>query len=123
MEARNMFDKLSRKAIARSHFFWHDLIVIKKENFKPFQKYFKSSFNLFNSFPNFRTTQHFRHIHAIEHPNCYELHMDNGNIDTNPVLGYITHGIIDFIPYFIWHLFIWERPYSIAYCNKTGALK
>lgn len=111
MNCNQIFKELKKKQININYFFNRELITIRFEDFKKYQKYFSKPIKIGNK-DNFRTKDKFKHIHAVKSNNLVEIHFDYGNLYQNYLLS-IPHLFLDVIPYFTWHIITWKKPYKI----------
>ena len=108
-----IYNNLKERAIKLDHFFGRKLITVSYANFRIYEKYFVSSFNLFNTKENFRTVLGLKHIHAIKDGDLVEIHYDYGNTKKH-IAFILIHFFVDVIPYFVWFFIKWKKPYGIS---------
>jgi hypothetical protein len=111
MRQVELYRELREAAVHRSHFFGRQLIVVPREAFLRYEEHFQVSFNILNCKKNFRTKTHFRHIHAIENGGYVAFHFDYTNPDKG-VLHVISHAVVDVLPYFLYVVCTFKRPYT-----------
>lgn len=109
-----IFSELRYKKIGLNKFFDRELIKIKTKDFLEYKEYFLGPVNIINisNQKNYRSNRFYKHIHAIVGKDVTEIHFDYGNIFKCSLLG-LVHFLKDVIPYFLWHLIKWKKPYKL----------
>jgi len=86
-------------------------IVIHKDDFEKIKHRFKPTKTVFHWWrPTWRSTDRFRHWHAVKFDEFVELHCDFGNFNRHYVLGF-AHLFIDVIAYMSWCLLRHGKPW------------
>ncbi len=111
MKTDELWAVLTKHEVSRSSFFGRPLLIIHEKDFEQFKDYFLPQFALLNSYENYRSSGWWRHIHAIKRSDGVQIHVDHGNPNSHVFLN-IPHGFLDVIPYFLWCLLTWQKPYS-----------
>ncbi len=112
MDVRGIYQELKKKSVGKPHFFGRKLFVVDSSIFDEYKKYFEETINIFNKKTNYRTPTTFRHIHAVKTGSLVEFHYDFGNLNKSFIMA-IPHFFLDVIPYFLYHLITFKKPYEI----------
>ncbi len=100
MTEKDLWKYLWDKKVARSKPFDRDLIWVSKEDFWQVKQFFFKEYNILHPDTSYRSKGLFRHLHALDEGEEYEIHKDFGNIARFFPLG-IFHLFFDVIPYYI----------------------
>ena len=109
-ETKEIFNKLKEKRLFSERIFGKDFVVINYNDFEPYKKYFSEPVEI-GTATNFRSKGYFKHIHAIQRENKVQIHLDNANEYLFKPL-FVIHFFLDVIPYFLWHLLKFKKPYK-----------
>jgi hypothetical protein len=112
MTDSQIYSALQSRALRHSSFFGRRLYIVKRSDFEAYGDFFSENKNLLNAKRNFRTNRRFKHIHAIQTGDLVEFHWDYGNLYASRAMA-VPHFLFDVIPYFVWHLLTFKKPYSI----------
>lgn len=112
MTTTALWDEITTNPLQTSRVFGQQQIVISRERFEEFHEYFKPQFALFSPYENYRSSDWYRHIHAIKHNDTVQLHIDHYNPTVSFWLN-IPHGFADVLPYLLWCAVHRKKPFKI----------
>jgi|GEM_PF-1379810 len=119
MDVEELWNRLVENEISRNHshryflFRW-DFVSLSEADFQQFEPYFtKQQVVAWNNFENLRSKHWYIHIHAVRQKEGeISIHRDRFNPTVHWLLS-IPHGFTDALPYFLWCLISWQKPYTI----------
>ncbi|TSD05309.1 MAG: hypothetical protein Greene07147_630 [Parcubacteria group bacterium Greene0714_7] len=112
MNATDVYRELKTRSIGASRIFHRELLIVDSTVFDEYEVHFVKVFHALNRKTNYRTPGTFRHIHAIKSGSLVEIHYDFGNLNKFFVMA-VPHFFLDMVPYFLYHLITFRKPYSI----------
>lgn len=94
----DLFAELCAHRIDSYRDYLKEFVFIRKIDFERFREFFQPSKNILNNDAHYRSKHALRHVHAHEHKDVVNVHIDVGNTDRNILLGLI-HLLCDILPY------------------------
>ena len=98
-------------------------VVIHSNDFEKIKHRFQPTKTVFHWWrPTWRSTDRFRHWHAVKFDEFVELHCDFGNLNRHYLLG-LVHLVVDVIGYMMWCILRHGKPYHTRNFEHLKAIK
>ena len=112
MTTDELWRELKDHSVATKHVFGRPHILLPEEEFTRFEHCFAPQLAFFSRYENLRSSEWWRHVHAVKYGKLVDVHIDHCNPNVSFWLN-IPHGIIDVLPYLVWCLLTRHRPFRL----------